>query len=116
MALTIGPKYTLKYTVSGTDEVKRDSLVEGGVFLVDTSHWIKTARSEHCILRAGSDWEYNLHHMEYIWLDVLDWPEHAMSRGVAWYLRPLPAGPLAFWPRPMPWAYSSGTLSSRTKR
>ena len=88
MASATDPKFAFKYTVVGTDDVKRDTLVEGGVLLVDISHWIKTARSEMCTLRAGSDWEYNLHHMEYMWLDVFDWPDYAMSRGLAWYLRP----------------------------
>ena len=69
---------------------KRDSLVEGGTLLVGENHWMKTARSSLCSVPHGgtTDYEYTLHHLEYLWLDVFDWGDDVLSRGMVWFLLP----------------------------
>ena len=49
---------------------------------------MKTARPEVLNLDANGDYSYDLHHMEYVFLDVLDWPNEILERGFTWYLKP----------------------------
>ena len=89
MALA-NPKYAFKYLVGGSIDAKRDSLVEGGTLIVGQNHWLKTARSSLCSVPHGAsaEYEYALHHLEYIWLDVFEWGDDVLARGMVWFLLP----------------------------
>lgn len=80
--------FDINFNGGHDDDSRRDTLEEGGPLTVAPVHWIVTARSELGTLKLGGDYEYQLHYLEYIFLDVLDWPSGLMDRGLLWYLFP----------------------------
>ena len=81
------PKYTARFQSGTTPDEQRDTLIEGGPLTVGPASWFKHCFPSYTEPYLG-EFEYSMHHMEYVWLDVFDWPDEAMERGVAWFLKP----------------------------
>ena len=77
------------FKVNGaTPDLRRATLVEGGPLQVHSSHWLYTARSVRCSPTADGNLTVDLHFVEYVFLDVFDWPDGAVERGMVWYILP----------------------------
>ena len=99
MSAITDPKF--KFTIPGaTADARRDTLFEGGPLHVSANHWFYTVRKERCIPVAGGGLTIDLHYVEYVFLDVFDWPDGALERGMVWYL--LPERYPASWPQVRP--------------
>ena len=81
------PKYTARFQSGTTPDEQRDTLIEGGPLTVGPASWFKHCFPSYTDPYLG-EFEYSMHHMEHVWLDVFDWPDEAMERGVAWFLKP----------------------------
>ena len=82
------PKYAISYTAGHDDESRRDTLEEAGPLTVSAEHWLVTSRPDALERDNTGTYTYSMHHLEHVWLDVLDWPAEALERGFHWYLRP----------------------------
>ena len=89
MAAHAGPKFKFEYTAGGTAAAKRDTLTGGGQLVIANGHYMQVAMSVLCTSAGGADFYYPQHHLEYIFLDVFDWPDAAKQRNFLWVLLPV---------------------------
>jgi hypothetical protein len=80
-------KYLVQFLQGANANAQRDTLIEGGPLKVGLNNYFKICFPSHVVASQG-EYEYNLHHMEHVFLDVFDWPEYAMGRGLTWFLLP----------------------------
>ena len=79
-------KYKIDYTVSGTADHKRKSLVKGGPLKISPDHWLsKILKGDFYDDRQG--W-VDLHLVEFICLGGLVWDKTLIERNFAWYIQP----------------------------
>ena len=82
------PKVEVKYAVNGSNNAKRDSLVEGGPLHINAAHWLVTARPKHLVLLPNGNYELSMHFMEFLVLHVLVWHSNITNRDFKWYVLP----------------------------
>ena len=82
------PKFAFQFTGGHDDDSRRETLAEGGPLMVSHDHWLQTARFELGTVNPGGGATYYMHYLEYIFLDVLDWPDGVLDRGMLWFLLP----------------------------
>ena len=86
--VTITPKHLLDTTVAGNTANRKASLVEGGPLKANPEHWVNKCLDPAYLDRSGGDVLFDMHMIEYLFLNCFIWSERIKKRSMAWNLTP----------------------------